>query len=180
MNVLLRKLLALCRLRQGPQDLPYAPGVARMLVVTVLLMEALLAPRLAVPEAQMLPRIVLSALMLVGPPWLLLKLRAHQERFVQTLIALAGTGVLFTMAVTPLLFVISPEAVALPSPPSPPAPQVVLASLAMMVLAVWKLMVNAHILRQALDWPQPAAVLLALGLFFVEMGLDSWLQQAFV
>lgn len=175
MMSLLQQLLALCRLQQGPQDLPYAPGVARMLVVAVLLLEALLAPRLAVPEAQILPRTLLSALMLIGSPWLVLQLRARLGRYVQTLIALAGTDVLFTLVATPFLFLIAPESGSLPSPPSP---QTVMASMAMMVLVIWKLMVNAHILRQALDWPHFAAVLLVLGLFLMEMGLDSWLAQA--
>lgn len=176
MSALLQHLLAICRLRQGPQDLPYAPGVARLLVVAVLLLEAALAPRLAVPEAQILPHAVLSALMLLGPPWLLLRLRARSQRFVQTLTALAGTGLLFTLALAPLLFW-AIAAPALPQPPAPPSPQVLLTSVLVLALAMWKLMIDAHILRQALDWPQAAGLLLALGLFFIEMGLDRWLQQ---
>lgn len=168
MSALLKQLLAICRLRQGPQDLPYAPAVAWLLVLV-----ALLAPALNVPHAQVLPRAALSALLLLGPPWLLLSLRERPERFVQTLIAMTGTGLLFTLAVAPLLFFIA----AMPGT-SPPPPQALWLTLMVLVLLMWKLTIDAHIWRQALDWPQAGGMLLALGMFFVEIGLDRWLQQA--
>lgn len=174
MSALLTQLLAVCRLQKGPQDLPYAPRVASLLVLAVLVLEALLAPVLNVPHAQVLPRALLSALMLLGPPWLLLNLRVRGGRLVQTLIAMAGTGLLFTLAVAPLLYWIA----GIPAG-TPPPPQALWLTLMVLVLLMWKLMIDAHIWRQALDWPQAGGILLALGLFFVEMGLDRWLQQAY-
>lgn len=175
MSALLQRLLGICALRQGPQDLPYAPGVAGLLVIVVVVLEALLAPVLEVPEAQVLPRAALSALMLIGAPWLLLQLRGRGARFVQTLIAMAGTGLLFTLAAVPLLVGI--VGVSVTSQPPSPSVQILIVLLLLMVL--WKLMVDAHIWRQALDWPQAGGILIALGLFLIEMGLDRWLQQTY-
>jgi hypothetical protein len=169
MNALLSRLIAICRLRLGPQDMPYAPATAKALVVTVLMLEVVLSQLLDVPDGLLLPRTVLSAVMLVGAPWLLLHLRARSGRLVQTLIALAGTSLLFTLALVPLLLLTAASSV----DPAAPAP---LVSAAVLLLVVWKLMVNGHILRFALDWPPLAAALLALGLFLVELGLDQWLQ----
>jgi len=172
MNALLSRLFAICRLRLGPQDMPYAPTTASALVVTVLALEALLSQLLDVPDGLLLPRTLLSGLMLVGVPWLLLRLRARSGRLVQTLIALAGTSLLFTLALVPLLLITAAN----PIDPAAPAPSSMLISVAVLLLVVWKLMVNGHILRYALDWPPLAAALLALGLFLVELGLDQWLQ----
>lgn len=168
MSELLSRLFAICRLRLGPQDMPYAPAIAQTLVVTVLLLEMALSQLLEVPDRLLLPRTVLSALMLVGAPWLLLHLRARSGRLMQTLIALAGTSLLFTLALVPLLLIGAGGV-----DPAAPAPAL---SAAVLLLVVWKLMVNGHILRYALDWPPLAAALLALGLFLVELGLDQWLQ----
>jgi len=172
MNELFSRLFAICRLRLGPQDMPYAPATARALIVSVLLLEMALSQLLAVPDRVLLPRMLLSFAMLVGAPWLLLRLRTRVGRLVQTLIALAGTSLLLTVALVPLLLISAGGSI----DPANPTPASLWVSAAVLLLVVWKLMINGHILRFALDWPPLAAALLALGLFLVELGLDQWLQ----
>src|SRR3546814_18804988 len=65
MNALLARLFAICRLRLGPQDLPYAPATAQALIVTVLLLEMALSQLLAVPDRLLLPSTVCSAVLLI-------------------------------------------------------------------------------------------------------------------
>src|SRR3546814_14079350 len=111
-----------------------------------------LSQLLAVPDRLLLPRSVLSAVMLVGAPWLLLHLRARSGRLVQTLIALAGTSLLFTLALVPLLLITT----ASPIDPAAPAPANCLLTPAVLLLVVWTRMVNVHLRGYASAWPPPA------------------------
>lgn len=172
MTELFSRLWAICRLRLGPQDMPYAAVTAQVLIASVLLLEALLSRLLAVPDGLLLPRTALSLAMLVAVPWALLRLRSRVGRLVQTLIALAGTSLLFTLALLPLLLISAGGAI----DPANPPPSAVWVSAAVLLLVVWKLMVTGHILHYALDWPPLPAALLALGLFLLELGLDQLLQ----
>lgn len=151
--------------------MPYSPPLAQGLVITVLAVEAALAHWIGEADALIWPRTLLSLCMLVGPPWLLLRLRGHRARLVQTLIALAGTGLLFTLALLPLIL----HTAGLDLAGGPP-PGTALLTFLVLTLLVWKLMVDAHILRVALEWPMFPASLLVVGLFLLELGLDQWLQ----
>src|SRR3546814_20689714 len=124
MDELFSRVLAIGRLRLGPEDMPYAPATAKALIAAVLLLEMALSQLLAVPDGLLLPRMLLRAAMLVGAPWLLLHLRTRSCRLVHTLIALAGTSLLFTLALVPLLLLTT----ASPIDPTAPAPAPLLLS----------------------------------------------------
>lgn len=165
------RLLALCRLRLGPQDMPYSPSLAQGLVLAVLGLEAALAHWIGEDSATIWPRTLLSLGMLVGPPWLLLRLRGYRARLAQTLIALAGTRLLFTLALLPLIL----RSVGLDLA-AEPLPGSALLTMLVLTLLVWQLLVGAHILRAALEWPMFPVSLLVVGLFLLELALDSWLR----
>lgn len=171
MNPLLKQLVEICLLRRGPQDLPYSIPLTRGLVAVGVGLDLIYAALLDLPQP--LPRILLSLALLLALPWLLLNLRQRRERYVQTLAALAGTSLLFTVVFLPLALF----AAGLPPivPDVAPTPGQLLFGWLTLGLVGWKLAVNGHILRQALDWPYLSALLLAFALFLLEIGLDRML-----
>ena len=168
MTRLLRLLLQLCLFRLAPQDLPYSPRLAQGLVLLGVGIN-LVFVRLLDARADAPFRIALSLALLLGLPWLLLSLRQRRPRYVQTLTAFAGSGLLFLLVLLPLV-----QPIADLPPPSPdvvPSATQVIVSLLSLALLVWKLALNAHIWRHALDWPRGGAVLLSIGLFVLELAL---------
>ena len=169
-TTLLRLLWDLCRLRIGPQDLPFSIALARGLVFVSLAIDLLYATLLS-PGAAVLPRLVVSALVLVGVPWLLLASRRRLPRYPQTLAALAGSGVLFKLAMLPLALVILDLPV--PSTPEQLVPAQVLVGWLTLALLSWRLVVTGHILRHALDLRLASGLLLALAVFAFELVLGQ-------
>lgn len=171
MAPLLSLLVDLCRLRRGPQDLPYSPVLTRNLVVLGLVCDLIYVAALEVRDP--LPRVLLGLAMTLLVPWLLLVSRGRRERYAQTLGALAGTGVLFTLLFLPVALWAQQHA--------PPAAaetltrEQVAAGWMVLGLLGWRLAVNGHILRQALDVPRAAGVALAVGWFLLEFNLDRLL-----
>jgi hypothetical protein len=159
-----RQLLALCLLRIGPQDLPYSVRLTRALVLALAALEYAYAAMLGMVEP--LPRVAVSMGMLLAAPWIVLMLRERRPRYAQTLAALAGSSLLFTLAFVPLAWVAS----GLSADAEPTFLHVVIGWFALLLLG-WKLMVNAHIYRHALDWPQLPAMLLVVALFLIEFGV---------
>ena len=169
---LLRLLIEICRRRLGPQDLPHSPALLRGLLLTVIGLQVLLA--LMLDEAIDSPgRLLFSVLLMLALPWLLLHWRGRRERYVQTMSALLGTDVLFLLLIGPLLWFAGDMPP--PSETVAPAPAQVFVSLFGLALMGWKIAIDGHIWRHALDWPVVAGVLLALGLFVFDVGLDQML-----
>jgi hypothetical protein len=168
MMSLLRLLWRICLLRAGPEDLPYSPALTRGLVVLGVGADLIFVSVLEAGRHDLM-RVALSLLLLLGLPWLLLASRGLQARYAQTLAAFAGTGVIFTFAFLPLAL----QAVDLPRPDPDVAPtreQLIVGWLSIGLFG-WKLALNGHIWKQALDWPRTGGVLLALGIFLLELGL---------
>ncbi|MGQ0799100.1 MAG: hypothetical protein ACT4NL_03175 [Pseudomarimonas sp.] len=169
MAAIVSQLLELCLLRRAPQDLPYSPALARGLIVAGVGIDLLYTTLIDFPQA--LPRIFLSLVLLLLMPWLLLGLRDRRSRYVQTLTALAGAGLVLSAVSLPmaLFFADLPAFV----PGTKPTPQQALFSLITLTMLSWKLVIGGHIFRHALDWPRLPAMLLVFGLFLFELGLDS-------
>jgi hypothetical protein len=169
MSDLLARLLTLCLLRIGPQDLPCSRRILLQLLgglVTLQFVFALLLERTA--------RLPLDVLLMLGllllPIQLLLALSGHRERFVQTAIGFAGAGLLFSLAMLPVVLVLSrvdPERIQTEGASGPQA----LAVLAWLGLTTWKLAIDTHLWRHALQRPLPLAVAISLGLFLVELAV---------
>ena len=60
-----------------------------------------------------------------------------------------------------------------PSETTPPTPQQAFVSIGAICLVAWKIAVDGHIWRHALGWPVVGGVLLALGLFLFELGIEQ-------
>jgi hypothetical protein len=171
MASLLSVLIDLCLLRSGPQELPYSPRLTRNLVLLGLGCDLLYVSALEVSGAT--PRVAFGLAMTLLLPWLLLVWRQRRERYAQTLGALAGSGVLFTLLFLPLALWARQH--------TPPAgvqeltQQQIAAGWLVLGLLGWKLAVNGHILRHALDLPRSAGLGLALAWFLIEFNLDRLL-----
>ena len=168
MLTLLHLLWDLCRFRRGPQDLPYSTALARALVLADA-GAGLLYLRVVGAGDDGIARLFLSLLIAMLLPWVLLRSRGLGERYVQTLSALVGTGVLFTLVYLPVAYF----AVDLPQPDLnvPPTRQQVAVAWLTLTLVAWKLAINGHIWRQAMNWPLGAGIAVAIGAFVLEIGL---------
>ncbi len=112
-------------------------------LLTIVVGEWRAAIKITVVDAAILPAFV----------WLVLWLRNFPNRCLQTLTAMAGVGALFTLAVIPPFLLTT----GIPgSPLSAPA------SLLVVVMYVWNVLVLGNILRHALSIVFPAGVLVAI------------------
>lgn len=170
MAALLRRLFALCLFRQGPQDLPYSPWLSRGLVAALLLLQFLVARHGGFGVADALARVALSLFLVVGVTRGLLAARDRVARSEQTIAAFAGTGLLFGLAMLPVAWNLQP-----PVQDVPPGPAQFGLAVAGLTLFVWKLRVDAHIWRQALDL-RLGALALAIALMLLELLLVTLLN----
>ena len=146
----LRRLLDICLLRAGPQDLPYSRDfliltMAASVGAGLLAVAALEESRVALLE------LALTYLFTVGFLYAVLSFRRLNSRFVQTASAVFGADALITLVALPALHAASGAGAERP-----------VTGLAMLALGLWNLAVLGHIFRHALDTILPVGVLLAL------------------
>lgn len=166
---LLTCLRDICLFRAGPQDLPFSPSLALRLSALLLGLGVVGSVIQGVAGDQLILRIGLMLVFLVGPPWVLLRLRGHQPRFVQTLSALAGVGVLYNIVALPLLLALAGRGEALGSDPG-----LALVAWVLLALTLWRVLVAGHVWRHALDLRPGVGAMLALGLFIAQVLLAGW------
>ncbi|MBI5462226.1 MAG: hypothetical protein HY941_08595 [Gammaproteobacteria bacterium] len=135
---MLWKLLEICLLRAGPQDLPGAPRLLALTLSGYFLVDVLIS-RLSFNLSAAIGVSALDVLLLAAFAQLLLRGVSKPERFNQTLAAMAGTGQLLGLVALPLIHGLS---VAQAS--GEPATALAMAWLAVLV---WSLLVLGHILR---------------------------------
>jgi hypothetical protein len=140
--------------RKGPQHLP----ASALLLVIVAVLDALLTlafTRTLDPvEKQMPLRILLEIGLSLGWIWLVLALFGRAERLVQTASAVFGTSVLLT----PLMFGLQ----AMLEGVGKTSMLLVPMRLGLLTVFVWYLLINANIMRAALEVNLLVAVLLTL------------------
>ena len=172
MRGLLESLIAICLLRRGPQDLPYSPALARQLVVVLLALQAVFL--LLLDEQERLPgQMVYGLAWILLPAWILLRLRGLQARYVQTLSAKCGVGLLYLLVLMPLALAL--RTVDTSAPDVRPEPWQILAFWGVVGVTVWHLMVSAHIWRHALSLPRFLGTVIAIGLFVANVMLGRLL-----
>jgi hypothetical protein len=158
-----RQLLELFLLRRGPQDLPWSPPAVAACAVALLVLQAWFASQQGLELTGLLARGFVTLLILFGVTRALLRWRQLENRAAQTLLALAATGLFFSLGMFPLAMALQPYF----GVEDPPARVMVLA-LAAMVLFFWKLRVEASIWRQALDIAVAPAYALTVSLMLAE------------
>lgn len=151
-------------LRRGPQDLPFTPSLLGMLFVVDVALSALMETLLTLGEGALLRNVAGTGLAL-GVIYLLLYARQFQARFVQTSLAFLLVSVVFTALIVALFTVLAPPPLT-GTKPEPVTGVQTLSLLAFFALALWKLAVDAHVLRHALEIRYLLALPIALGLHF--------------
>ncbi len=163
--ILVRAFLELLSGKRRPQDIPasqplfaltFAFYLAASASLTAVAVDWSTAVKAALADAVVLPAFVVSVL------WL----RNCTGRFLQTLTAMAGVGALFALAAI-LPFMVTahmPE-----SPLSAPA------SVLVLVMFIWNVLVLGHILRHALTIAFPAGVLVAMAYVALSMVATEFL-----
>ena len=163
---LLGVVLDLCRFRSGPQELPHSQGLLVALLVAGLALDLVTANALELTEP-VLARSLLSCLVLLSLSWIALEIRRLGHRYLQTASALVACSIAFSVLILPLalLFGTPPADGAVPTPT-----QMLIVWLGLGTL-VWKIAVDAHIVRQAIEAPFWLGFLLALSWVIADFAL---------
>ncbi len=148
------------RLRGGPQNLP-ASWQLMVLLITAYLAQNLISGE-HLEDDNAVAKSILAMSLQVFVLVSLLYWRGHTQRFVQTLSALAGVGVIFNTLVWAMLT---------QSDPTSNQPLLVLT---WFTVFIWSLFVDAHIYRSSLSVTLPTGMLitvltLAAGYILLEM-----------
>lgn len=172
-----RLVADLCRLRRGPQDLPYSTSLLALLIVAVTVLDVLIGSLLG-DAGDAFAHSLLSTVVVLGLAWLELALRGRRERYVQTASALAAGGLAISLAQLPIAWLLEP------APGADAANAAALDPLQMalrwLVLAtlVWQVLVNANILRHAIECRFGLALLHATSWVIAYWALESLLFGA--
>ncbi|MFP4129444.1 MAG: hypothetical protein ACLFSJ_01760 [Halorhodospira sp.] len=158
MASLLQTLLGICALREGPQDLPYAPQqligvIAGNAVVTYVAATNL--PGTGPAGLQVAVATAFALAFLYG----LLTLRSLQARLVQSATALFGTDMIINLPLAALSFPLATHG-------AEGAPW---AATAVLLLWLWQLAILGHIFRHTLEMRWALGVLLALAYSFLSV-----------
>jgi hypothetical protein len=155
-------------LRRGPQDMPYSPRLLALVCGASLLLQLAIAGVLAIPGDAIGAGLIGLAFNL-GVLYLLLNLRGVRSRFVQAALALTGCAIVFAILSLPIVLAVGGKP---PTPETMTPGQALLGMLALPVV-VWKLIVDAHILRHAMNLPFAGGLLIALFWIVAELVLGA-------
>jgi hypothetical protein len=168
MGRLLHQLWDICLLRSGPQDLPYSPRLLLIVCAISLLLQMLLASVLGATQDS-LGTGILSLVFNFGVLYLLLSLRGLSGRFFQAALALVSCALVFSVLSLPIALLTG----------SPPVtadqitPLQILLGLVSLPLLVWKVLVDAHILRHSLNVPFLSGIIIAVLWLIGELALNA-------
>lgn len=145
--------------RRGPQDLPASPLLLGLCGIAYALVSVVQLAMLDEPAGAWLVFVVLDPLLLTAGIWLLLRLFAKRQRFLQTATAVLGTGALLGVALfLPVQFLLGSLGY---------GPESTVAGLMALVLVVVFALVTGRILWLATDSNLFTGVALALTYFLM-------------
>lgn len=158
-----QKIIIMLLLKTAPQDLPYSIGlmgrVIFLYVVSGIVVAGQNDPSLAFGQT------LLNVFIILLFSYVILSALNLKMRFVQTITALIGTGIVFNLLFWPILSFDDIEQAS--------AFSVQMLSLAILMLISWEILVIAHIFRNALNTKMTQAVILSMALFFVSLTLSQ-------
>ena len=156
------RILAVMLLRAGPQDLPYSvPLFAMLLLFYVASGVLVLATSMEV--AQAVANMVLDAALLSAFSYTCLALLKYRARFVQTVSALAGIGIVYHLLAWPLFIQIQDVQAS--------EQGAAIFGLLMLSLISWQVLVFAHVFRHAMQMSMGRALALSFGYLFLSMAV---------
>jgi hypothetical protein len=163
----------MCQLRRGPDDMPHSTALLVLLVGASIVLDVVIgALGGGVPDA--LSRSLLSTGLVLALCWIALALRHLGNRYLQTASALVACSIVFSLLILPLAWLSGP----VPSPPAALTPMQLLLDWLMLAIVAWNLIVNAHVVRRALDAPFALGLAIALAWFVADLALERALFDA--
>jgi len=165
----LQKLIALLILKAAPQDLTYSPQITAQYAVAYILSGVFVLQTTINPD-DMLAGLFLGLVIQGVFTYFVLRALNHSARFIQTLGAIIGVGVLFNLLSWPVLSVLADDA----NVDSLRSTM----SLMFLLLISWEVLVKAHIFKHALEMKMYSALALSFSLFFISIALSQLLFPA--
>lgn len=159
-----QKIIIMLLLKSAPQDLPCS---ARLMVrvIFLYLISGIVIVGGAVEFSQVIGRMLLNVGIILSFSYVLLSALKLTARFIQTITALIGTGIVFNLLSWPVLNISGMEQAS--------GLSLQIFSLVVLMLISWEILVIAHIYRHALNTKMTQAVLLSMALFFVSLTLSQ-------
>jgi hypothetical protein len=146
---LLNLIFDICRLRRGPQDMPYSTSLLAGAAAACVVLQLIVAALRGVPVTDVLGGAILALVFLFVVLQAMLTVRGLRGRFVQTATTLLLCAFLFNLLSLPIVL-------AAGDPPATPEQMTSIQALVGLIalpLLVWKVVVDAHVLRHSLDLP---------------------------
>lgn len=139
---LIRIFWDICRLKTGPQNLPKGRYLLIAVVLAGIVVDsfstAIFIPKLSITE--LIKVVTIYNISLLVAVYFLLRVIGYTERAIQTVTAIAGTGLLISLVLLPGLLMMDSA-----------NEQVKSFAIFILIDNVWRIAVNAHILRHALS-----------------------------
>ena len=147
---------AICRLKAGPQELPKRYYLLISVILAGIIVDSfassILIPKLSALD--IINTVVIYNVILLAAIYFLLMLLGYAERAVQTVSALAGSGLFISLVLLPALLVMS-------SADGQDKSFVFF----ILIDNVWRMAVNTHIFRHALSIKLLMAIIVSLSYF---------------
>lgn len=152
-------------LRRGPQDLPYSPSALGIVAVASVALSGIANSLLGDSVEMAMVRTAALVALSMGLLYLVLLSQQRQARFSQTALANLLVTAVFALVLLPVLGLFGP----LPTPGTPPESVTgtqLLGMLLIIIVGLWKFVIDAHILRHALEIRFMPALLIAFAMEF--------------
>ena len=167
------RIINLCRFRGGPQDLPHNSSLLVFLLVASVILDLTTANLLDIGD-NALARSLFSTSLLLALCWIALGIRGMFNRYIQTATALVACSMVFSVLIVPLAWLFgTPEGAE-----AVLTPQQTLAAWLGLGVLIWKIAVDAHNVRQAIDAPFWLGFSLALAWAVADFALSRILFAA--
>lgn len=156
----------ICRLKSNPQDLPKAWSLLMAAIFAGIIVDSfsssILIPKFSALE--IINIVIIYNILLLSAVYLLLKLLGYKERAIQTLTAIAGSGLFISLVLLPALLTLNAA----------------VKSFAFLILIdnIWRIAVNAHIFRHALSISLLMAMILSVSYLLLGVLLAEFLLPA--
>jgi hypothetical protein len=160
----LQKLVSLLFLKSAPQDLAYSSRLTVQLLAAYVFSGLIVLQTTLNPD-DMLAGIVLGLFVQYVFTYLVLQALGRRTRFLQTLCAILGVGILFNLLSWPVFSVLSDVSINDTVKSS--------MSLAFLMLISWEILVKAYIFKHALEMKMFSALALSFSLFFITLALSQ-------
>jgi hypothetical protein len=171
MTYLLQLLRDIIQLRRGPQDMPYSLRLLVAVCVASLALQLGVATIIGV-TGNTLGAGVLGMAINLGMIYLVLMLRNFGNRFVQTATTLLCCTIIFSIITLPIMFLVGSQ----PIVAGQATPLQALLGLISLPIVIWKLIVDAHILRNSLAIPFLGGIAVAIVLIVAEYAVGASLN----